>query len=115
MNKAEYKQYLKSDHWQNLRGRKMKRRQRCGVCASTEDIQVHHLRYRNIYDVETPDLRKLCGRCHIETHKLLKSGALRLTSHSHHGLWNQTKHAVKMSLGLGARNMFCPTQTLPGE
>ena len=114
MTKAEYKLYLKSDHWKNLRAEKHKNpsRRRCGICGSREHIQTHHLRYKNIYDVETSDLRRLCGRCHMAAHELQSTGRLRLTSKSHQGLWCQTKAAVKRELGLEG-NQFIPCSSPP--
>lgn len=98
MNKIQYREYLKSDHWQNLRRLKLKRKCQCGICGSNQNIQIHHLQYRNIYDVKTTDLRRLCGRCHTLVHELIKSGKLVVNSRSHHGMWCQTKNAVKYHL-----------------
>lgn len=107
MTKAEYKEYLKSEHWKELKARKFQqRRHRCGVCGSPE-VQHHHLQYRNIYDVLTSDLRRLCGRCHKTAHELMNQGVLRVTSPNHHGMWAQTKTAVKKALGLKG-NQFWP-------
>lgn len=111
MTKAEYAKYLKSDHWKQLRARKMRRKKNCGVCATTENVTVHHLTYRNIYDVETTDLRRMCWRCHSLAHDLMKSRKLRVTSESNHGKWNQTKAAVKKALGLTCVNLFSDMST----
>lgn len=100
MNKVQYREYLKSDHWKHLRRSKLKHKTRCGICGSRQNIQIHHLIYRNIYDVKTSDLRRLCGRCHQTVHELMKSGKLKITSKSHHGIWCHTKSAVKKELGL---------------
>lgn len=111
MNKAQYQQYLKSEHWKKLRARKRRTggkiggKSCCGICASTEQIETHHLRYKNIYDVTTSDLRLLCRQCHETAHELMKSG-LKMNSTSHHGLFSIIKAAVKKVRGFGNRNMF---------
>jgi len=61
--------YLKSDHWRDLRQQKFDEVGRfCEVCKTKKRIQVHHLRYRNIYDVLTSDLQVLCERHHKDQH-----------------------------------------------
>ena len=100
----QYKEYLKSDHWKQLRAKK--RRYRCAICASTENLDTHHLIYKNLYDVETSDLRKLCRICHYTAHALMKKGKIRFRSTNHHSRFAITKAAVKKELGYGNRNMF---------
>jgi hypothetical protein len=61
--------YLYSDHWRSLReaafaahGRK------CHCCPAKNRLEVHHLRYKAIYDVEVGDLQVLCRNCHQKEH-----------------------------------------------
>jgi hypothetical protein len=61
--------YLKSDHWKELRelalsihGRK------CAKCPARKPLHVHHLRYKNIFDVTVTDLQILCEACHKNEH-----------------------------------------------
>ena len=68
MTKAEYAQYLLSEHWLELRGKKLSKSYRCERCGSGHRLQVHHLRYRNIFDVGLEDLQTLCRRCHALVH-----------------------------------------------
>lgn len=67
--------YLKSDHWQDLRLRKLvsvdAKCQRCGHRDLSNDI--HHLRYKKLYDVELSDLIVLCRKCHEIVHEALDS------------------------------------------
>lgn len=63
--------YLKSDHWKNLKikfffslGVKQ-----CSRCKATKRIDVHHINYKSIYDVELIDLEALCRTCHKQEHK----------------------------------------------
>jgi hypothetical protein len=108
MNKTEYRKYLSSRHWKMLRSDKLSSpaRRRCGICGCAGRIEVHHLQYRNIFDVTTSDLRRLCNRCHSLAHELMNSGRLKVTSETNHGKWAQTKAAVKRSLGLTGVNCF---------
>jgi len=52
-DKREYyrTEYLKSDHWKNLRLQKTASVPFCEKCSSTISLDVHHLNYRNLYDV----------------------------------------------------------------
>lgn len=60
--------YLKGEHWANLRARKLQKHPRCEVCKQEPATQVHHLRYRCIFDVRLSDLQCLCWRCHASVH-----------------------------------------------
>lgn len=68
-----YFDYLQSDHWQTLRGIKLKSvSKQCESCHSDEPLHVHHIRYRNLLDCKLPDLLVLCERCHDSLHRELK-------------------------------------------
>lgn len=61
--------YLKSEHWHDLRWKKLNSMNRkCEKCGRVKRLDVHHLDYRNIYDVELTDLQVLCRRCHTLEH-----------------------------------------------
>lgn len=61
--------YLNSAHWIELRERVKRRRgKRCEKC-NRGNVDVHHLNYRNIYDVTEDDLQVLCRRCHNNEHE----------------------------------------------
>jgi len=65
--------YLKSDHWQDLRLRKLvAAKAMCAIC-NHESVHndVHHIVYRNLYDAELGDLRVLCRDCHKAVHAVL--------------------------------------------
>lgn len=109
MDKEQYQQYLKSDHWKKLRRRKRRKfkEPRCAICASTDQVDTHHLFYRNIHDVQLSDLRLLCRRCHDVTHQLMAEGELSKVKYkSHHSMFGATKEKVKRRLGLSGRNLF---------
>ena len=61
--------YLKSDHWKLLREEKLVRNPVCQKCRSTSNLNVHHKKYRELFDVKLSDLKTLCGRCHDKEHK----------------------------------------------
>lgn len=69
-DKREYyrKEYLQSDHWKNLRLHKIMANPCCQRCSSTVSLDVHHLNYRNLYDVQLDDLETLCRGCHLLEH-----------------------------------------------
>ena len=65
--------YLKSEHWKTLRTEALlKKKARCMVCKSEEHLDVHHMRYRSLWDVKVKDLLVLCRDCHEKVHKLMK-------------------------------------------
>ena len=63
------KVYLKTDHWKDLKRRKLELVNSCEDCETKKYLDVHHLVYRNLYDVELDDLVVLCRRCHKAEHK----------------------------------------------
>lgn len=76
MNSTEYRSYLESDHWQHLRLKKLKRSRACWCCRSERKLEVHHIRYRQLYDVTVNDLRVLCAFCHDLYHAYQKKRPL---------------------------------------
>lgn len=66
--------YLRSDHWQDLRLRKLvsvdAKCFRCGHRDVSNDV--HHLRYRRLFNVRLSDLIVLCRECHELTHEALE-------------------------------------------
>ncbi len=64
-----YKQYLLSEHWKELRLRKMRESGfRCEKCNGSNSLQVHHLHYRDILNAGLDQLQTLCELCHTKTH-----------------------------------------------
>lgn len=61
--------YLKSEHWINLKKEKLKEFDCCALCNSIKKLDVHHLNYKNLYDVELSDLLVVCRPCHAKIHK----------------------------------------------
>lgn len=65
--------YLKSEDWKTLRLAKIHRQKgRCQICGLVSNHNdVHHVKYRHLYDVDAQDLRVLCRECHDKVHALL--------------------------------------------
>ena len=73
-----YRDYLKSDHWRELKKHKLKRTEKkCAICGTLNQIDCHHVLYKNIHDVTTADLRWLCRPCHERAHELIRAGQVR--------------------------------------
>lgn len=81
----EYLEYINSPTWRKQRLKAFQRWGRaCNACGVQHSIEVHHLVYRNLYDVETGDLMPLCVKCHNEVHEGVKlSSILRCESQPH--------------------------------
>lgn len=74
---TQYSDYLKSAHWLQLKESLFKQLgKRCFACRSFYEIDVHHLRYRELYNVLRGDLIPLCHDCHQIAHWLFDKGVL---------------------------------------
>lgn len=60
--------YLASEHWADLRRRKLARNPTCELCGKSGQMDIHHVNYRRIFDVQLHDLLTLCRKCHDEEH-----------------------------------------------
>ena len=67
-----YEDYLRSDHWRVTRKKRMDLDgQRCVVCGSGENLNVHHLRYDHLgHEDIDQDIVTLCHRCHTTLHRI---------------------------------------------
>ncbi len=65
-----YAEYLKTEHWLQLRDRALERDGRkCVRCEMEMSLQVHHKVYRGRFeDSLLEDLETLCRKCHREEH-----------------------------------------------
>ena len=62
-----YQEYLLSEDWQRKREQKFREaRHRCAICQSRISLEVHHLIYRNWFDVQMSDLRRVIGWCTVK-------------------------------------------------
>ena len=70
INIVDYKKYLRSDYWDNIKNQVLKRdNYRCRLCNSKVDLQVHHRTYENLENEKLEELITLCKKCHYVTHK----------------------------------------------
>lgn len=64
--------YLKSEEWKSFRNLVLVARghhcEMCGFDSKSNDI--HHLKYKRLFDVTVEDVRVLCRTCHDEAHVL---------------------------------------------
>lgn len=69
--KQWYRQiYLKSDHWRDLRQAALENAGfKCSSCGCGGSLDVHHERYKSIYNVTQDDLSVLCRKCHKADHE----------------------------------------------
>lgn len=74
--KEEYKEYLKSNHWKNLRSKVIWPGKICEICQKVEAVHAHHRLYRNLYDVTPKDLIAVCQACHSQIHDWAYKGKL---------------------------------------
>jgi len=76
-NGISYQQYLKGEHWQDVRRRYWKSKLHnggCYVCERTNvQLQLHHKTYKRVGNERLNDLLLLCGDCHKAAHELEKS------------------------------------------
>lgn len=65
-----YHEYLRSDHWRDLKKRKKEETPKvCAACGDKEKIQLHHMRYRETFEeTELRDTCWLCKGCHTSFH-----------------------------------------------
>lgn len=67
----EYRAYLLSEHWEQLKEQKYKELngKRCQFCGSFKHIHGHHMVYRNPLETcTTADVILLCKKCHENLH-----------------------------------------------
>ncbi len=69
--------YLKSEDWKNLRALKLhESKNKCKLCGKkNQSNDVHHVKYKKLYDVKLSDLIVLCRPCHNNVHVLLEKYA----------------------------------------
>ncbi len=68
----QYQQYLKTEHWQAVREKALKRYGRkcylCGVKGDNVQIDIHHNEYGRLGGEKMSDLIPLCRECHQRHH-----------------------------------------------
>lgn len=77
-SQAEYRDYLRSNDWKIRRAKKIARdatwisrelgllRCQCGRSVHVDNVQMHHVHYRNLGEERYEDLVIACRNCHPE-------------------------------------------------
>lgn len=71
-----YKQYLKTHHWKDTRASKLTQQPNCEFCNTSNNLVVHHNKYRNkhgeslLYNEPLNILFTLCNSCHFLWHNV---------------------------------------------
>lgn len=100
-----YEDYLKSEDWKLKREQKLSKKSRCAICLRGDTLEVHHLFYRNLHDVQNSDLRVLCHSCHSLSHTLEKEGKFCPKDYkTHNGKFAALKAKVKKEKGLSNKS-----------
>ncbi|MGY5851469.1 HNH endonuclease [Salegentibacter sp. F14] len=67
---AKYREYLKSDKWQEIRKLVLERDDyKCRKCNIKPATAVHHLTYNNVGNEKLSELISICDECHEEIHR----------------------------------------------
>lgn len=73
-SKFEYSAYLQTKHWKEKRLLKLSQADnRCQICNSPDNLQVHHRVYHDLFNENDNDLIVLCISCHQLFHQHNKS------------------------------------------
>lgn len=68
-----YEEYLKTDHWKQVRTKAVRRAlYRCELCGAGGILHVHHKSYERLGCEDERDVIALCPSCHETEHKMLK-------------------------------------------
>jgi len=74
--KGTYKLYLNTEHWKEVRKKKLESKPICEMCKKEKATQVHHLYYEDrngksiLYKEKQSDLVSVCKKCHEKIHNL---------------------------------------------
>lgn len=70
MNSYDYQKYLQSAHWRAIKRDYAKQFKRiCYLCASVDNLELHHVTYERIGAELLTDLAYLCENCHGFIHQ----------------------------------------------
>jgi 5-methylcytosine-specific restriction endonuclease McrA len=64
VRELNYQEYLNSPEWKALRTKVLERDECCVLCASTEELEVHHRTYVRVGYEKMSDLTTVCMPCH---------------------------------------------------
>lgn len=69
LRSMKYEEYLKTNYWRAV-SKSVRNVEKCALCGSTENLQVHHLTYehRGCEHLFPEDIQCLCKDCHLKVH-----------------------------------------------
>lgn len=75
-NKQLYREYLTTQDWKQKRraahAHYGRRSRVCDVCTQPgSGLQLHHFRYRSVFNCKPTDMRFVCDRCHRLIHEVM--------------------------------------------
>jgi hypothetical protein len=87
-NGITYSEYLLTDHWKDIRERKLASKSSyiCYACGERSGLELHHKTYKRIGKEWLNDLVWLCRDCHEKTH---------VFEREHHGKRNSLYKAAR--------------------
>lgn len=75
----DHEAYIQSTHWKKRRAQYYILYERiCGICRTTEAIELHHHHYRNVGAELDEDLTPLCQFHHYIVHAFAEASGIRL-------------------------------------
>lgn len=67
--RKKYLDYLNSKEWREFRIKALVHfGNQCGLCTSTQNLQLHHKTYKNLFNETFEDVIPLCKKCHKRHH-----------------------------------------------
>src|SRR5579872_4383203 len=80
-----YGAYLRSEHWQEFKGKYFKRHKKVCFCCGVPARHLHHITYEHLGKERQKDVKPLCRKCHKAVHRLVKGRrALLIEAHVVH-------------------------------
>jgi hypothetical protein len=118
--RSVYYEYLNSGHWKALKSDMAKfRGKKCEFCGAEKSLNLHHLQYKNWYDVEPEDLIWLCKLHHDIIHNfgrpegdipsfLARDTIKLLSDHERKGLQEKLQQLMSSNASLSSKNNTKP-------
>ena len=102
LTKSEYREYLQSEHWKDVKRRFRKSKLatgRCYICGSGGRLDIHHKSYKRLGKERLNDLIELCRDCHSMVHSYVKN-----VKNTKLTLWNAARKLRRRVLKHGIKS-----------